>query len=162
MHTPEFMMNQLNETEHSLLPSQLRELKADQVKRLLQKLSDDPSFYARIEVQDTETLDLLERAYALLLLCFEQNLANNVVKKDYVLTLRALTKALHQKYRWVPKGYLIGQYIGIGLLIGAGLGIVFFSNQPNYYALGSTFGLIAGVSYGNAMENRLKRAGLLY
>ncbi len=162
MQTPEKMLYQLEQTDHNLLKSQLKELKVDQFKRLLQKFIKESNLHEKMVQNDQVVTSLIDQSFTLLLLCMEQDLANNIVKRDYILTMRSLTKHLYQHYKVVHKGYYVGQYLSLGLIFGAGIGIALFTSNPGLYSIGISLGLVLGVSIGNSLENKAIKEGLLY
>ncbi len=75
-------------------------------------------------------------------------------RKSYFKTISKITKHLQKHHKLVTGG----QYLGIGMVIGAGIGIALGASLENS-GVGVALGITIGVAVGSALDAKAKKQG---
>lgn len=83
-------------------------------------------------------------------------------QKNYKKKVIEVKQIVNSKFDLQERGSVSSQYLGIGITLGAGIGIVFTSINPGMMSIFSAFGLAVGVYIGNQKESSLDKKGKIY
>lgn len=133
-----------------LTEKQQRNFLFDELERLMNKLEpfNDSEFEGKINQVFKELKIILEDS--------------KTKKKSYYKEFNELKSLVKEKYGFVPKGSVQGQYMGLGIAIGTGIGAGFISINPAFIGVGIPFGIVIGSAIGASKEKELNEQGKLY
>jgi len=140
----------LNKIESSFSDKLKIKLKLETLRNLLNKIATNE------DEQLNERLDRL----------FEE--LDEILKQDkpslrtYLKKINDIKKYVKEKWGYVAKGTLVGEYMAMGMAIGLAMGTAFVSINPALISIGLPIGIAVGLSIGNHKENELEKEGKIY
>ena len=152
------MLDQIENFDKRLLKRQKLNLRTESFIGLLGKLIESE----KQAVLNPETYPLVLKTYSAFMHYTQENHMDRKAKNSYFTLFSQLIKHVGKAYGLVPRGTYTSMYIGVGIAIGAALGIVLKTHNDMYYTLGISLGLLIGVSLGTAQENKLKKEGKIF
>jgi len=104
----------------------------------------------------------LENLFGQLVEFLEERPLEKADYKKYKALIEEIKKHVKDKYGWLMKGDVTGQYMAMGVAFGLLLGAGFSAVNTAFIAIGLPIGIGLGVSLGVQKENALEDKGLLY
>lgn len=82
--------------------------------------------------------------------------------KTYHKTFNALKKYVKDRWGFVPRGTVVGEYMAMGVGFGLAIGAAFTAINTAFIAIGLPIGIAVGLSLGSHKERELEKEGKLY
>ncbi len=110
-------------------------------------------------IEDIEISDLIKETLGLLL---ELSRNNEVKATAYKKSLSRLQKVVRNKYGYVAKDQIKGEYMAMGIALGVAFGTPFITINPGLLGIGLPIGLAIGLAIGDSKEKAAIEAGKVY
>ena len=162
MQNYEEMLLELVNAQKYLTKKQQRKAKMDVMVRLITRLKEDVALSAKIEQESPQFFDDLNACYEFLTVNIPQRNIHPGDEKVYNNHFKSITDVLSKKFDLYPKGTYVGQYLAIGIALGAGVGMLFASSNASLYSIAASLGLVFGIAIGNSVESSKEKAGKIY
>jgi hypothetical protein len=83
-------------------------------------------------------------------------------KQQYLKLFKELKKHVKEKYGYVQKGSVQGEYMSLGIAFGLMIGVAFSTINTAFIAIGLPIGVALGLSLGTQKEKELEKDDKLY
>lgn len=88
--------------------------------------------------------------------------ASKEERKSYFKMINSILKHLQERHKLIDEGENVGNWIGIGIAIGGGMGIVFSVGSDNLgmgISIGAGIGIAIGIAIGSYVNAKAKKEG---